>query len=170
MPDVVTGNVIDVYPFSIANGTAHYVTLMRTPTLPFGDTWQAVHGRIDKRETAVQAVAREVLAQTGIDPISLWNIDYVNNFYVPEEDALYLVPSIAAQLPPSAVVQLSPEHVNWDWVSPEIAVQRFLWMGQRLAIQTLHEEIAAALARGRQPNPYLLIDPGLYEHPRKGRR
>ncbi len=168
MPQIISGSVIDVYPFCTANGRAQYLNLLRTPGLPLGNTWQAVHGRIEKRETAVRAAARELLAQTGLRPLSLWNIDFVNSFYTPEEDAIYLIPSIGALLPPDAEVQLTPEHVNWEWAAPEAAVRRFLWIGQRLALQTLHDEISGPMSVGDPPNPYLQIAPALYSQGRRG--
>ncbi|MDP9382546.1 MAG: NUDIX domain-containing protein [Chloroflexota bacterium] len=162
MPQVISSGVIDVYPFTTANGRAQYLTLLRTPGITLGNTWQAVHGRIEKRETAVRAAARELVAQTGLQPARLWNIDYVNSFYSPEEDAIYLVPSIGALITEDAEVELTSDHVNWEWASVEAAMRRFLWIGQRLAVQTLHDEIANPLSVGKSPNPYLQIDTALY--------
>lgn len=162
MPQIVSSSFVDVYPFTTANGRAQYLTLLRTPGLALGNTWQAVHGSIGKRETAVRAAARELVAQTGLQSTALWNIDYVNNFFVPEEDAIYLVPSIGALVAEDGEVELTPSHVNWEWASVEAAMRRFLWIGQRLAIQTLHDEIATPLCTGRSPNPYLQVDPALY--------
>ena len=168
MPQISSYGVVDVYPFCISNGRVQYLSLLRSPGTALGETWQAVHGRIQKRETAVRAAVREVLAQTGTQPISLWNIDYVNSFYVPEEDAIYLVPSIGAQLPPDSAVQLTPDHVNWEWAPAEVTMRRFLWVGQRLALQSLHEDIAGPMASGRLSNPYLEINPKLYMRGKRG--
>lgn len=169
MPQLLSGNVVDVYPFSVDNGRPQYLTLLRTPGLALGNTWQAVHGRIEKRETAVQAAVRELVQQTSVQPTSLWTIDYVNTFFSPEEDTIYVVPSIGVLIPADAEVGLTPEHVNWEWVSPDVAIRRFLWIGQRLAVQTLHDEIAGPMGSGRAPNPYLQIEPTLYK-PLRGAR
>lgn len=162
MPQIVSSGVIDVYPFFAANGRVQHLTLLRTPGLTMGNTWQAVHGRINRRESAVRAAAREVGAQTGLPVASLWNIDYVNTFYAPNEDAFFLVPSIGALITQDADVALTPDHVNWEWTSVEIAMRRFQWIGQQMALQTLHEQIASPLATGKAPNPHLQIDPSLY--------
>lgn len=162
MPDILAGSVIDVYAFSLFAGQPRYLTLLRTPSVELGNTWQAIHGRIGRRETAVQAAVRELVAQTGIHPTHCWNVDFVNSFYSPDEDAIYVVPSIAALLPPDCDVRLTPDHVNWEWVAVDEAMRRFIWVGERLAVQTLHEEIAAPMAAGKQPNPYMQIAPSLY--------
>ena len=170
MPQIISGNVVDVYPFALVDGRAQYLALLRTPGLPLGNTWQAVHARIEKRETAVRAAVRELEGQTGLQPTSLWNIDYVNTFYSPEEDAVYVVPSIGALVSWSSSISLTPEHVSWEWISGDMALRRFPWVGQRLAIQTLQDEVAGPLASGRTPNPYLEIDPSLYTPTKRGRR
>lgn len=170
MPQIISSSVVDVYPFCVANGRVQFLALLRTPGRPMGNTWQAVHGRIDKRHTAVQAAAHILFAQTHIHPDSLWNIDYVNNYYSPAEDAIYLAPSIGALVPREASVQLTPEHVNWEWLSAEAAMRRFLWIGERLAVQTLQDEVAGPMAMGRSANPQLEIDRTLYVETRRGGR
>lgn len=162
MPKIISDGVIDVYPFTTANGRPQYLTLLRTPGLALGNTWQAVHGRIERREPAVRAASRELLAQTGLHAADLWNIDYVNTFFSPEEDAIYLVPSVGAHIVQDEEVELTPDHVNWEWTSIETAMRRLLWIGQRLAVQTLHDEIVGPMAAGRSPNTYLQIAPALY--------
>lgn len=162
MPGIVASGVVDVYPFSIDKGRPRFLTLLRTPGLTLGETWQAVHGRIHRRETSVQAAVRELGIKTGLVPEAVWNIDYINSFYVPEEDAIYLAPSIGVLIGTDAEVRLTPEHVSWEWVPSETAMQRFLWIGQRLAIQTLADEIVTPLCSDKTPNPYLQISPSLY--------
>jgi len=167
MPEIVASDVVDVYPFCISENRAYYLTLLRTPGLELGNTWQAVHGRIKKKESAVQAATRELQEQTGLTPTAVWNIDFVNTFYSPEEDTIYLVPCFGVHVSESAQIELTPMHVNWEWVPPEVAVRRFVWIGQRLALQTLHDEIAGPIAAGLDPNPYLQIPPSLYLHGKK---
>ncbi len=170
MPEIISSSVIDVYPFSVDGGRARFLTLLRTPGLTLGNTWQAIHGRIQKKETAIRAAVRELEAKTGLVPISVWTIDYINSFYAPEEDAIYLSPSIGMLIPSEAEVRLTPEHVSWEWVTHETAIHRFLWEGQRLAVQTLHEEIASRLVAGKAPNPYLEVPPSLWQDPRRRRK
>jgi 8-oxo-dGTP pyrophosphatase MutT (NUDIX family) len=170
MAQVVSNSVVDVYPFCVDEGQARFLSLLRAPGAPLENTWQAVHGRVEKRETIVQAAMREVVTQLGAEPLSLWNIDYVNTFYVPEEDAIYMVPSIGALVSADLIVQLTPEHVNWEWNPADTLVRRFLWIGQRLALQTLHDEIATPMASGYVPNPYLEIPESLYLRRKKGFR
>lgn len=167
MPEIVAGGVIDVYPFSVDRGRPRFLTLLRTPGITLGNTWQAVHGRIHRRETTVQAAVREIQSKTGLEPESVWSIDYINNFYAPEEDTIYLSPTIGVLIATDSEVQLTPEHVSWEWVSHEVAMQRFLWIGQRLAVQTLYEEIAEPLGSGKSPNPYLEVPESLYKTSRK---
>lgn len=170
MPKIISDRVIDVYPFAIVEERPHYLCLLRTPGLALGNTWQAVHGRIGRRETAVRSAARELAAQTRLQPAALWNIDYVNTFYAPEEDAVYMVPAIGALVANPMDVTLTPDHVDWEWATFEDAYRRFLWVGQRNATTLLHEEIAIPMAQGQSPNPYLEIDPALYGQGRKGGR
>ncbi|MEJ7652528.1 MAG: NUDIX domain-containing protein [Chloroflexia bacterium] len=170
MPKILAGAVVDVYPFRVIEDRSQYLALKRMPNLPLGNTWQVVHARIERKETAVRAAVRELKQQTGLTPTGMWNIDYVNSFFSPEEDVVFLVPSIGVLVDNNDDVSLTPEHVSWEWVSSTTALKRFMWVGQRLAIQTLQEEIAGPMADNQQPNPYLEIDAALYTPPKRGRR
>lgn len=169
MSQLITGRVVDVYPFRIVQGRPEYLALLRSPSSHLGETWEAVHGALNRRETSARAASRSLHERTGLIPEVLWNLDYVHHLYAPEEDAVYVVPAFAVQAPMGAIVELTPEHVSWDWLTLDEALHRFLWFGQRTALRTLHEEIATPLAEGTIPNPHQQIAPELWD-PARGKR
>ncbi len=148
---------VSVYAFRLAKEGPEYLALHRRQGLDLGDTWQAVHGRIDPAETAVQAAWREVGEETGLTPIGFWSLDFIEQFYVAEIDTVELVPCFAAQL--KGPIALGAEHDDYRWMKLEEILRAFVWPGQREALRTLHFEIALPLFEGRPINPFLEISP-----------
>ena len=121
---------ISVYPFVLSNGVPNYLALHRRAGLDaLGDTWQAVHGRIESGETAVQAALRELEEETGQKALRFWQVDYIETFYVQGEDSVQLVPCFAALIDQD--IKLGPEHDAHAWLDIEEISDRFIWRNQR---------------------------------------
>lgn len=150
---------MSVYCFRLSPQGPEYLLLRRREGIDrLGGTWQAVHGGIKPDETALKAARREVREETGITPISFWELDYVEAHYSPEQDAIRLVPCFAAQLPGDAQIELGPEHSEHRWVTLDEALQLLIWRSQREAFRILHETIALPLFKGQEVNPLLKIE------------
>lgn len=150
---------VSVYAFQLAVQGPKYLALHRREGLDLGGSWQAIHGRINPDETAVQAAWREIQEEVALSPSGFWSLDFIERFYVPEIDTIELVPCFAAQL--EGEVKLGPEHDEYRWMDLDEILKAFLWPGQREAIRILHEEISLPLFERRPINPFLAISPEL---------
>ncbi len=140
MPQIVS-RIVDVYPFRRTGSGPEFLLLHRAPGRVLGDTWQAVHGKIEPGETAVQAALRELREETSLAPLAFWQIDAINAFYVARSDEIMLCPCFAAEVGSSSAVVLSDEHVAHRWLPAAEAVAALMWPGQRRAVREIVEEI-----------------------------
>ncbi len=86
-------------------------------------------GRINKNETPEQALKREMLEETGITTLlaTKFLTAIVSNMEIPISDTerVGLVLMIyEVTVPPDSAVSISPEHTNYEWVSPAEARKR----------------------------------------------
>jgi len=140
MPEIVS-NVIDVYAFR-RNGTqVEFLLLKRSQGRRLAKTWQAVHGRIEPGETAVQAALRELKEETALRPSGFWQLEFVNTFYLAAEDALLMCPCFAAEIDPATEIVLSDEHTAFRWEPSARAQEGYMWPGQRHAVHEIMAEI-----------------------------
>jgi dATP pyrophosphohydrolase len=125
-----------------ADGTLRdeWLVLRRAPHILLGGTWQMVSGTIDAGEKAYEAAARELLEETGLRPLHFYQASYLNRFYLAATDQILLTPVFAAEVAADAEVRLSDEHTAYEWVTPEEALRRYPWPGQRESLQTIREQ------------------------------
>lgn len=152
MPEIVS-NVIDVYVFRRRSDEIEFLLLKRCPESRIACTWQAVHGGIAPGEKAWQAGVRELREETGLSPVRLWQLEFVNTFYMAREDVIAMCPCFAAEVTPDAPVALSEEHTEFRWLGVEAAVAEFLWPGQRRAVR----EVMELLVTPGAAEPFLRI-------------
>ena len=133
---LLTGS-ISTYVFTILYDRAAFLTLFRAPGLTQAETWQAVHGMIEEQESAVAAARREMIEETGLQPERFFKLDYVETFYSDITDAVHAVPTFAAFVPSAPAAIISAEHTAFEWCSPDEARERFVFRGQREAVQMI---------------------------------
>lgn len=143
MPEI-RSDIVDVYVFRRLATQVEVLLLRRAPGGLLGETWQAVHGKIEPGETATQAALRELAEETGLHPTALWQLESLNTFYVAAGDHIQMCPGFAAEVPPDAAVRLNAEHTDSRWVPAEQAAREMMWPGQRRAIREILDEIIAA--------------------------
>lgn len=141
MPSIVS-DIVDAYPFRRVNAQVHFLVLRRKPELPMGDTWQAVHGKIESGESALECVKREVLERTGLAPVRLYSADYIGQFFDHVSDTIVLAPTFAVQVAPRAKPTLSADYADYAWCDLEETTARLLWSSQRWAVRHIYDVIA----------------------------
>jgi 8-oxo-dGTP pyrophosphatase MutT (NUDIX family) len=152
MPKIVS-DVVDVYVFRRDGKRVEFLLLKRSSGRRLAGTWQAVHGRIQEGETAVQAALRELHEEIGLRPVGFWQLEYVNTFYMVSEDTLLMCPCFAAEIDPAAEIILSDEHTAYRWEPTERALEGYMWPGQRHAVR----EVMAAIVTPGLAEPHMRI-------------
>jgi len=103
--------------------------------------WGAVHGRIERGETAWQAALRELREEAALAPIEFYQLDTVNQFYLVAGDCVWHVAGFCALVGRDAVVTLNEEHDDHRWIERSRAAHDFLWPGERRQVEELCREI-----------------------------
>src|SRR5213593_58746 len=134
---------VDAYVLRRTGPTLEVLVLRRSGGRSPG-SWETVHGTIEPGETPVQSALREVHEETGLSPVRLYNVSRVESFYLPDRDAIALVPVFAAFVDPAARPALSVEHDRAEWLPAAQAAARFAWPLERPAI----EDLVALLGSG----------------------
>jgi dihydroneopterin triphosphate diphosphatase len=154
MPALVS-RIVDVYVFRRTASGIEFLQLHRRPESRIGGTWQAVHGKIEAAETAVQAAKRELAEETGLTPLGFWQLEHVNTFFVAEDDAIHLCAGFAAEVATDAAVRIDDEHDAFRWVASAEAEKTFMWPGQRQGAR----EILESIIDGGASEPFLRLSP-----------
>jgi dATP pyrophosphohydrolase len=141
MPRIVS-DIVDVYIFRRLNNNVQFLVLRRRPGSVLGDTWQAIHGKIEPGEGAVDAALREVKEGTGLSPQKFYSADYINQFYDHATDSIVLAPSFAGLVGPREQPRLSSDYSDYAWCDLEETVARLPWAGQRWAARHIYDVIA----------------------------
>ena len=119
-----------------------FLLLKRAPTeQPYPGIWQIVSGRRLAGESAPQTALREVREETGVDPVGLRILPYVNTFYTVEDDRVQSVPTFAAELPADAMVSISEEHSASDWVTRKKAEHLVQWPAHGVMMDLVREYV-----------------------------
>lgn len=134
---------IEVHLFRRRGRRTEFLLLRRSAERTLPGVWQPVTGGIERRETAWQAAAREVLEETGLAPVRWWALEHLTLFYSPAKDAVLALPVFAAEVAWTDPVHLSREHDRYAFVSPAVAARRVLWGTQRAALRAVRDEVLA---------------------------
>ncbi len=136
--------LVDVYVLRGAGPALECLVLRRAAGGRCPGSWEAVHGHIEADERPAEAALRELLEETGLTPLRLYNLSRMESFYLHRSDEAALVPVFAAFVPEDATVRLGPEHDHSEWLAPAAARGRFAWPREGRAL----EDILALLGRG----------------------
>ena len=131
---------IDSYIYRNTGNGPLYLMLKRSPGKYYEHLWQGVAGKIEKGETAVQTVVRELKEETGKEPIKIFVADHIASFYNAKYNQIFMVPIFGVEVEDSEV-QLSEEHSEYKWVPFEDALNLLTWKGQKEGLRTVHDEI-----------------------------
>ena len=141
MPKVKVKQV-DSYIYRITDNGPVYLMMKRSPCKYYEHLWQGVAGKIEKGETAVQTVVRELKEETGMKPKKMFAADHIASFYDARNDRILMVPIFGIEVENSDV-RLSEEHSEYKWVSFDEALALLTWTGQKEGLRTVHDEITS---------------------------
>jgi dihydroneopterin triphosphate diphosphatase len=137
----IAADIVDAYVYRKINARLQFLLLLRRPDAPLGNTWQAIHEKIEPGESALAAAERAVLASIGLTPSEAYSADYINQFYDHSRDTIVLAPVFAFAVPPRSTIQLGEDFADSAWCEREEASARLLWSGQRWAVRHIEEII-----------------------------
>ncbi|MGI8478131.1 MAG: NUDIX domain-containing protein [Thermomicrobiales bacterium] len=140
----ISVDIVDSFVFRRHHGLMQFLLLQRHPELPLGGTWHAIHGKIDPRETAIEAAKRSVQAAIGVNVVDAYSADYISQFFDHKTDSVILAPVFVFTIPVVATLPLSNEYVDFAWCDSEEATARLLFAGQRWAVRHIEEIIGLA--------------------------
>lgn len=129
------------------------VLLLRRTGSTLAGEWCQVAGGIEPGETAWQTALSETREETGLVPDCLYSADICEQFYVPDQDAIFLAPVFVGYTSSDQNVILNPEHSEFIWTTFEDAMTKVPFAGQRTILDHVRREFV-----DRSPNPWLLID------------
>jgi dATP pyrophosphohydrolase len=130
----VNVGTIDVYLIALQPDGWRVLTLQRSLTTRCPTAWETVHGRIEQGEEPEQTAVREVREETGLAVERLYNV-CVQPFYLHKTHTVELSVCFAAFVTPGAPVTLGEEHTRYEWLTPEAALDRFVWPRERSALR-----------------------------------
>ena len=133
---------VDSYIYRNTAAGLVYLMLKRSPGKYYEHLWQGVAGKIEKGETAVQTIIRELHEETGMKPKKMFAADHIASFYDARKDRILMVTIFGIEVENSKV-HLSEEHSEYKWVSFEEALALLTWKGQKEGLRTVHEEITS---------------------------
>jgi 8-oxo-dGTP pyrophosphatase MutT (NUDIX family) len=125
---------IDVYLISPRTDGWRVLALQRSKTTRCPSAWETVHGRIEAGEEPEDAALREVQEETGLQVERLYSI-CVQPFYLHKTHTVELAVAFAAFVASNAEVTLGEEHSRSEWLTPERALERFVWPREREALR-----------------------------------
>lgn len=135
---------VDVYVVGLAAPGLEVLCLRRGAQRDRPGSWEIVHGHIEPDEAPAAAARRELLEETGLAPVTLYNLSRVDAFFENRTGEVMLIPAYVAFVAPDAAVTLSAEHDASEWLAAAEAQRRLTWPRERRAI----DDIVALLGTG----------------------
>jgi len=141
----------DIVEVFVARATGELL-LGRRAHSPMLGTWQPVFGHVETGETAIEAARRELREETGLagapELESLWALERVLPYYLPELDAIVASPRFVAVASPAWTPRLCPEHEAWRWIPAAEAERELFWPSQRASWAEAAQTVFGAGGRG----------------------
>ena len=159
MPDI-RADAIAVYVYRRIQSEIQFLQIHRSATTgEYQRSWQTVYGGVEalpsgEKETAVQAAIRELKEETGLTPLRMWQVEYLESFYFKPHDYVLIMPVFAVEVAPLAEVKLNAEHDAHRWIPKSHIDASFMWRTQREALAIL----LSALKSPGDAMKYLAID------------
>ena len=130
----VNVGTVDVYLIAPDEDGWGVLTHQRAQGTRCPTAWETVHGRIEPGESPEQAAVREVREETSLEVRRLYNV-IVQPFYLHKLATVELAVVFAAFVNRADPIALGEEHMRYEWLSPDAALERFVWPRERQALR-----------------------------------
>jgi dATP pyrophosphohydrolase len=120
---------------------ARILALQRSKNTSRG-LWSLVMGRLEKGESAAEAIRREIKEETGVAVEALYTTGCVDTYFNAGANAIELMPIFAAPFAEAPEVTLDHEHLAYRWLSFAEAVEALAYPGQRDAMAHVKRDFA----------------------------
>jgi 8-oxo-dGTP pyrophosphatase MutT (NUDIX family) len=137
LTSVIPG-VVDVYVIRPLPDGWKVLAVRRAMHTRCPGAWETVHGRIEDSERPEAAAKREVQEEVGLEIERLYNVT-VQPFYLHMMETIQLAVVFAAFVAEPADIELGEEHQEFEWLSVEEAMQRFVWPREREALTHIQQ-------------------------------
>jgi 8-oxo-dGTP pyrophosphatase MutT (NUDIX family) len=131
---VVNVGTVDVFVIAPEPSGWAVLTLQRSLGTRCPTAWETVHGRIERDERPEDAAVRGVREETGLACERLYNV-MVQPFYLHKLSTVELAVVFAAFVTRDQPVTLGEEHMRYEWLTAEQALDRFVWPRERAALR-----------------------------------
>ncbi len=146
---------IAVYVYRHLHGVRELLQIHRSSkTGEYQHSWQTVYGGTEANETAIQAALRELKEETHLVPRRMFQVEYIEMFYMAMHNQIITMPVFAVEVDPSDMIVLNEEHDAFRWIPAAEYATHFMFRTQRQAISHLLE----ALDHPTAAQPLLTID------------
>lgn len=113
-----------------------FLMLLRQGHKPEGNKWGVPAGKIDKGESSVDTIVREVFEETGLE---IKKFGYFKKLFVRYPDMDFIYHMFYADLEKDCEIKLrSEEHKDYKWVTPEEALDLPLILDNDLCIKLFY--------------------------------
>ena len=130
----VNVGTIDVFLVDPDPAGWRVLAVQRAHTTRCPTAWETVHGRIESGESPEAAAVREVKEETGLAVRRLYNVS-VQPFYLHKLATVELAVVFAAFVSRADPIVLGAEHMHYEWLAPDAALERFIWPRERSALR-----------------------------------
>lgn len=114
--------------------------------------WSLVMGRLERGESAAEAIRREIKEETGIAVAALYTTGCVDAYFNSGANAIEMMPIFAAPFATPPEVTLDHEHLAYRWLSFAEAIEALAYPGQRDALPHIKRDFA-----DREPPEFRLV-------------
>ena len=135
----------NVQAFVFVKNPFKTLILKRTPER--SGYWQPVCGGVEHNEKPVEAVAREIFEETGIDNIKkIMDLNYTFTYRETKNGKLMDMRDIcfAAEIASVQDIKLSDEHEYYKWCTYKEAKDTLKWEHNLVALEKLIEQISCS--------------------------
>jgi dihydroneopterin triphosphate diphosphatase len=114
--------------------------------------WSLIMGRLEKGESAAEAIRREIAEETGIEVETLYTTGCVDTYFNAGANSIEMMPIFAAPFAKEPKVTLDHEHLAYRWLSFAEAIALLAYPGQRQALPDIKRDFA-----DRDPPEFRLV-------------